>query len=80
MRKFIFITNEGCCEDPQGNPVENSQVLGYAGGEDAEDAFGKLKFECEWLQDTKFNEVFAFELVSENHKVFYLSDPIKQKK
>ena len=79
MRKFVFITNEGTCEDPQGFPVENSQVLGYAGGEDAEDALKKLIEEYNDFKDSGYDEVFAFELASENHDVFRLSEATQKK-
>jgi len=74
LRKFIFTTNEGYTEDPRGNPVENSQVLGYGCGSSVEEALTKLKNECKWLMNTGFDEVHAYELVSEQCYTFYLQE------
>lgn len=74
VRKFIFITNEGYIEDPKGNSIENSQVLGYAFGSSVDEAFNKLKNECKWLMDMGFDEVHVYELVSEYYYSFYLQE------
>ncbi|MBQ0081693.1 MAG: hypothetical protein KBT41_00200 [bacterium] len=42
MEEFIFYTTEGFTYDPEGNDVENCQLLGIAYGEDKADALDNL--------------------------------------
>lgn len=42
MKHYIFYTAEGTTIDPQGNHVENCQVLGTTYGVDREDALKLL--------------------------------------
>jgi hypothetical protein len=66
MKKFIFITPEGETHSPNGNEVENMQVIGIVenvGNED--EALKKLLQENTWIFDTEFNvaEFIVYQIV-----------------
>lgn len=65
MKKYIFITSEGNTFSPNGNEIENMQVIGIV--EDVEnenEAFKKLLLENEWIIDSEFNvaEFICYEI------------------
>lgn len=82
MRAFIFVTDEGHTYQPNSvssePDVDNFQVLGFASGEDEEQAFENLVTKNEWLLSTTFDEVQCFELRYPSYftyaKYFYLKD------
>lgn len=66
MKKFIFITREGETISPNGNNVENMQVIGIVENVESEDdALKKLLQENSWIFDAEFNvaEFIAYEIL-----------------
>lgn len=66
MKKFIFITKEGETIAPNGNEVENMQVIGIVENVESEDeALKKLLHENSWIFDAEFNvaEFIAYEIL-----------------
>lgn len=66
MKKFIFITKEGATTAPNGNDVENMQVVGIVENAATEDeALKKLLQENSWIYDAEFNvaEFIVYEIV-----------------
>jgi len=82
MGAYIFITSEGYTYQPGSETVEpdieNCQVLGFAKGNDAKEAFRALLHENEYLLETNFDEVVCLELKYEDYrerkKYFWLSN------
>jgi hypothetical protein len=66
MKKYIFITREGTTTAPNGNEVENLQVIGIVeNAESEDDALKKLLQENAWIFDAEFNvaEFIVYEIV-----------------
>lgn len=66
MKKFIFITSEGETIAPNGNVVENLQVIGIVENVETEDeALKKLLQKNAWIFDAEFNvaEFIAYEIL-----------------
>lgn len=66
MKKFIFITSEGETVSPNGNKINNMQVVGIVENvENEDDALKKLLQENSWIFDTEFNvaEFKVFEIL-----------------
>ncbi len=66
MKKFIFITSEGETIAPNGNEVENLQVIGIVENVETEDeGLKKLLQENAWIFDAEFNvaEFIAYEIL-----------------
>ena len=76
MSLFIFLTTEGYTFQPNSESaepdIENCQVLGFASGADAKEAFLNLLSENEYLKETTFDETFAMELANEEKRWFRL--------
>lgn len=64
MKTYIFYTTDGFTEDGHGREVENCQVLDWAKGDDANEAFENFKKENEHLRDSGFHDVMCQEIVS----------------
>jgi hypothetical protein len=65
MKKYIFITSEGNTFSPNGEEVENMQVIGIVENAINEnDALKKLLIENEWIIDAEFNvaEFIGYEI------------------
>ena len=65
MKKYIFISPEGETVSPNGNEVENMQVIGIVENVTNEDeALKKLLLENEWIIDAEFNiaEFICYEI------------------
>ncbi|GAA4033212.1 hypothetical protein GCM10022386_17030 [Flavobacterium cheonhonense] len=65
MKKYIFITPEGNTTAPNGNDIENMQVIGIVEDViDENEAFKKLLLENEWIIDAEFNvaEFICYEI------------------
>ena len=65
MKKFIFITPEGNTTAPNGDEVENMQVIGIVKVvADENEALKKLLLENEWIFDAEFNiaEFICYEI------------------
>ena len=66
MKKFIFITPEGNTTAPNGDEVENMQVIGIVEEvADENEALKKLLLENEWIFDAQFNiaEFICYEII-----------------
>ena len=66
IKDYIFITQEGFTFQPNSQSdipdIENMQVIGFATGKDAAEAFEQLKIDNPYLVDTTFDELIALEL------------------
>lgn len=67
MREFIFLTSEGITYQPNlfgddRDIVENLQVIGFASGENAEQAFSNFIRENSWLKELSFKNIFSYPL------------------
>jgi len=66
MRSFVFVTDEGHTFQPNSTAelpdVNNLQVIGFASGLTAEEAFRNLLVENFWLKETSFVQVSSYEL------------------
>ena len=71
MKNYIFITEEGYTYQPNSlNPepdIENCQVIGFAKGNDENDAFRNLIYDNNYLLNTNFNEIICIELKHEDY-------------
>ena len=66
MTEYIFYTTEGFTQAPDGEDIENSQLLGRAYGNDKHDALSNLLKENPWIKERGFElyEVICKELAS----------------
>ncbi len=65
MKRYIFITPEGTTFSPNGDEVENMQVIGIVENvENENEALKKLLIENEWIIDSEFNvaEFLCYEI------------------
>lgn len=71
MKNYIFITEEGITYQPNSvSPepdIENCQVIGFAKGNNENEAFNNLTKDNEYLLDTNFNEIICIELKNEDY-------------
>jgi hypothetical protein len=66
MKKYIFITTEGTTFSPNGNEIENMQVIGIVENvSDENEAYKKLLMENDWIIDSEFNvaEFICYEIL-----------------
>lgn len=54
MAEFIFYTTEGYTQAPNGNDIENCQMLGIAKGKDKVEAKDNLLKENPWIIEAGF--------------------------
>lgn len=54
MENFIFYTTEGFTQDPNGNDIENCQMLGIAKGKDKVEAKENLLKDSPWILEAGF--------------------------
>ena len=66
MTEYIFYTTEGFTQAPDGDDIENCQLLGRAYGKDKHDALSNLLKEKPWTKERGFEpcEIICKELVS----------------
>ena len=57
MADFIFYTAEGFTQAPNGNDIENCQVLGIAKGKDKVEAKDNLLKDNPWIIEAGFDPV-----------------------
>ncbi len=70
-RLFLFITPDGVTyssEERTSPDVDNFQVLGWAEGENEEEAFRSFIRSNKWIFDTDFEEVICIEIKTKIHK------------
>lgn len=58
--QYIFYSEDGYCESPTGEKVENFQVLGITNGKDEQQAYTNLLEENKWIRENKFRESHIF--------------------
>ena len=65
MKEFVFYTPEGTTQTPDGEEVENCQLLGFAGGKDREIAMRNLLKENGWIIASGFSldEILSKEVI-----------------
>ena len=70
MSEFIFYTTEGFTQDPNGNDVENCQVLGRAFGRNKDEAKCNLIKKSPWIEEAGFDmtELIVKQLLTEEQK------------
>lgn len=54
MKTFIFYSTEGHTESPNGNTVDNCQMLGEACGNSAKEALDNLLKDNPWITECGF--------------------------
>ena len=66
MTEYIFYTTEGFTQAPDGEDIENCQLLGRAYGKDKHDALSNLLNENPWIKERGFepSEAISQELAS----------------
>jgi hypothetical protein len=66
MTEYIFYTTEGFTQAPDGDDIENCQLLGRAFGKDKHDALSNLLKENSWIEERGFepDEAICNELAS----------------
>jgi hypothetical protein len=82
MKNYIFITKQGITYQPNTSSsepdIENCQVIGFAKGNNENEAMKNLIKENEYLFETNFNEIICMELKNEDYyskaKYFFLEE------
>jgi len=74
MNKYIFLTFEWTTCQPNGDEVENVQLLWVSKGNSKKEAFNNLKLENEWILQTDFNKTYCHELKDDKFDYFYLKN------
>lgn len=66
MAEYIFYTTEGFTQAPDGEDIENCQLLGRAYGKDKHDALSNLLEKKPWIKERGFDpyEAICKELAS----------------
>ena len=54
MTKYIFYTTEGFTQSPDGEDIDNCQLLGCAYGQDKQEAMDNLLTENPWIKERGF--------------------------
>jgi len=66
MKNYIFLTSEGYTYQPDSesyeSDIDNLQVIGVSEGNNSKMAFKNLIKNNEYLLETKFDEIFCYEL------------------
>ena len=74
MKQFIFLTEEGSTFQPNSSSLEpdidNLQVIGFAEGFDAHNAFESMLSENSFLKETTFDRVFALKLAENLNEMY----------
>ena len=74
MPPFIYLTQEGLTTAPNQKDIENLQLLGITKGETSRQAFENLLKENDWIRDSDYTEMTAFELKSDRAEYFKIND------
>lgn len=71
LRKFVFVVDGGETIAPNGEEVDNFQVLGFVEGKDIESAKQTLLEENEWILQKGFSmaEIRAYEIIEHSKLV-----------
>ncbi len=70
MAEYIFYTTEGFTQAPDGNDVENCQLLGCVFGDSSRHALENLLKENPWIKERKYDpdRIFCKEVVPSEHQ------------
>jgi len=78
VKRYMFITTEGYTYQPDSDStepdIENCQVIGCGKGSTAREAFENMVKENDYLLETTFNEVDAYELTDVEVQSFCLDE------
>lgn len=55
MNEYVFFTSEGFTQSPNGDDVENFQILGFEKSDNKENAINLLLKHNVWIIDKNFN-------------------------
>lgn len=71
MNKYIIYTTEGYCEDPNGNEVCNSQLLGRVMATDEDEAVENFLKDNSWvLEDGYSPDEFCIAQLHDDEKIY----------
>jgi|LGVF01.2.fsa_nt_gb hypothetical protein len=74
-KHYIFLTIEGSTFQPDSTSIEpdieNIQVIGFASGNESQDAFEQLLKENAYLVETNFDEIFSLALSGSTEKKYF---------
>ena len=56
MKTYIFYTPEGYTGSPNGENIENMQILGFAAGQNVSQALESLLNENDWIKENGFHK------------------------
>lgn len=57
MNKYVFYTSDGFCEDPNGNPIDNCQLLGWIKADSKEEAIDRfLAEDGDWVLERGYRK------------------------
>jgi hypothetical protein len=63
---YIFLTDQGLTFEPNSEDeereIENLQVIGFADGVNADEAYRNLRYENPYLKETNFERIFCYPL------------------
>lgn len=64
MKHFIFITTQGFTQTPNGNDIENCQVLGRSRGDSKHEALQSLLDDNSWIESGGYDveEIIGYEI------------------
>lgn len=84
MKDYIFYTTEGFTQAPDGNDIDNCQLLGCAYGEDKDEALKNLLKDNPWIEERGFQpyEAICKELsttVNAEIKLSYLTNLLDER-
>jgi len=70
MSEYIFYTTEGFTQGPNGNDVENCQVLGRTFGKNEKEARCNLLKDNPWIEEAEFDttDLIVKQLLTEEQK------------
>ena len=79
MAEYIFYTTEGFAQDPEGDDVENCQLIGRAFGVNENEAKSNLLKENPWIAEHNFDkEIFIGKelspCINADEKLAYLTE------
>ena len=56
MNKYLLYTDEGYCEDPNGEEIDNCQYLGRVAARDEDEALDKFFNENPWVSESGYSK------------------------
>ena len=75
MKQYIFVSSEGYTYQPDSvsniSDIENLQVIGFGKGLSSNEAFNNMLLDDKHIQETNFNEVHCYRLISDKIEGFF---------